>query len=238
VRIVASHFASSTGLYTGRRAIRIVSVSRGVEDRYGNLAVRLRLRYWVTCSSGLGQVPGCRPGVKTRPDVVYLRVSSGRWRIVKPGQIYVETSGISPPPFFDAWTAPGDRATVNQVPTLPRPPSLCPTGGVGAAARHHLLAPSSANAKPIPYTAAPWLGITHVRAVWLGRSQLCVSITLAAAPRADSDYVVDVEQARNGGEEEDEYGTSLDAGATVPSLAGIKLPPTTGVTARRRCGAA
>jgi hypothetical protein len=31
--------------------------------------------------------------------------------------------------------------------------------------------------------------------VWLGRDQLCVTITLAAPPLVDSDYSIDLEQS-------------------------------------------
>ena len=209
-RVATAHFSDASPGFSVNR-IRIVAVGRMSEDAYGNLAVRLRLRYRYPCMFTGGLIPGCRPHVETRSDVLYLRMTGRRWLIVKPGEIYVETSSAAPPASFDPSTPPGDSATVNRHARLPSPTMLCPTGGVSAAARRRVLQPGNPGARPLPFSTAPWLGITSVRAVWVGRDQLCVTIALTGRPRSDTGYSIDIEQAHDGGGLSDSYGITINS---------------------------
>jgi hypothetical protein len=64
--------------------------------------------------------------------------------------------------------------------------------------------------RAIPASKAPWLQITTARFAWLGRDQLCVTVTLAAPPLADSDYSIDLEQPKDGGGLADSYSVDIN----------------------------
>lgn len=185
-------------------ALRRVAVSGRVHlthDRFGNLGVQARLKI----NAGSGQVVG-------RADIFWLRSFAGRWQFVKPGAIYNWLAPAASPPGYDPESPPGDRATVSKIPTLPTAPILCPAGGTSAVNHARSLQPEQLDpgARAIPVAAAPWLNIKQIHAVWLARDQLCVTITLAAAPRPAISYSLDVQEAINGGSEEDLYGIQID----------------------------
>ncbi len=196
-------------MVTRIRLVRVVGID---SDRSGNVAVRLLLLFRFSCIGAVSVLPGCRPHFERRRDVVFLREESGRWLIVKPGLIYQDTSLDAPPAGVDLVTPPGDSSTVNRLASIGAPPVLCPSGGVGASDGRRYLEPAARgpNSRRGPARAAPWLDITRVSVVRLARQELCVTISLAGAPRADSSYSVDLGQPQNGGETLDAYALEID----------------------------
>jgi hypothetical protein len=213
-RVARAHFAGDSPGYLVTR-IGVVHVNSVTSDPYGNLAVHLTLRDWTSCRTDVAAIPGCDPHYERRPDVVYLRRERGRWLIIKPGQIYGSTSIDAPPAEYNSLTPPGDSSTVNQLASLPAPPIVCPPGGVSAV-RPIGIRPG---AEPASLRGAPWLEITKVTVIRIGRQQLCATITLVSPPRADSNYSIDLDQVHNGGELVDSYGVEIDGtGGVDPRL--------------------
>jgi hypothetical protein len=204
-RVAAAHFASDSPGHRVTR-IRVIRVGRVALDPYGNLAVHVVLRYRFPCIVDVAAIRGCRPGVERRGDLVYLRQQNGRWLIVKPGEIFGYTSLEGAPAWYDALTPPGDSSTVKRLASLPAPPVACPPGGVSA---FHPIG-LRFSAEPASLRGAPWLDITKVTAIRVGRQQVCATITLASPPQADSIYSIDLGQAKGGGSVSDAYDLEID----------------------------
>lgn len=208
-RVAHEHFSADSPGHDVSR-IQIVRVTAISTDTYGTVGVHLVLWYRFPCQGAVSVIPGCRPHFERIPDVIYLRSEHGRWLIVKPGLIYQNTSS-SAPPWTDALSPPGDRVSVSRLAVIGPAPLSCPLGGREVSNRHQVLYPTMGpNPRPIPATRAPWLHIRTARFVWLARHQLCVTITLAAPPRADSSYGIDFGQLQGGGELQDGYGVDIN----------------------------
>jgi hypothetical protein len=201
--VAVSHFSSDGPGYNVRR-IRIVRVTRIDSDRYGTVAVHLVLFWRFTCAGGVAVIPGCRPHFEDRRDVIYLRSERGRWLIVKPGEIYEDTSEAGAP-WLNALWPPAVPASVDRQPTMGAPSEQCPSTGATA----------SGGTADRTQRRAPWLRIERVHFTWLARRQLCISLTLGAPPRADSSYFVDLQQSQGGGTLVDGYGLYIDGTGTV-----------------------
>ena len=207
--VAASHFSSYSPGYNVRR-IRIVRVTGIDVDRYGTVGVHLVLFFRFPCIDEVSAIPGCRPHFEDRRDVIYLRSERGRWLVVKPGEIYADTSEDGAP-WFDALWPPAVPWGVDRRARIGPPAVTCPAGGAAASA--HGRAPRWAR-------RAPWLLVDRVRLVWLGRRQLCATLTLGAPPRADSSYIFGLEQPGGAGVTgADFYAVDIDGvGTLVPRL--------------------
>jgi hypothetical protein len=208
-RVANEHFSAYSPGHDVRR-VEIVRVAAIRTDAYGTVGVHVVLWYRFPCQGTVSVIPGCRPHFERIPDVIYLRFEHGRWLIVKPGVIYENTS-MTAPPWIDALSPPGDRESVGRPAVIAPPPLLCPPGGREVINRHQDLH-SSMGWRPqlVPATRVPWLHIRTARFVWLARHQLCVTMTLAAPPLADSIYAVDVGQPQGGGELQDSYDIDIN----------------------------
>jgi hypothetical protein len=213
-RLQYEHFSTYSPGH-GVRRIRIVHAGRLTTEPSGTVGVHLVLWYRFSCQGEVSPIPGCRPHFERIRDVIYLRLESGRWLIVKPGLVYQNTS-LSDPPWFDALWPPGDSATVNRPAAIGAPPLTCPTGGSEAKNRHHVLYPTmGAHARPVAAAKAPWLYIAEARFGWLSGDQLCVTITLAGPPQADSSYGIGITQQQGLGELVDDYRVDINGTSGV-----------------------
>jgi hypothetical protein len=200
--VTAGHFTS----YSPGDAVRSIRIRRvvGVNgDENGNTRVRVVLFYRVTCQDEVSVIPGCRHRFEPRRDTFFLRRERGRWLIVKPGEIFDATDSVAPPAQYEPLTPPGDIFSVSRPAVIAASSESCPTGGVSVEGRHRVLLPSTPG-KGIPASRAPWLHITGARLVWLGRQSLCATMTLGAAPRADSSYMLHLSQPQPDGSEVDD----------------------------------
>jgi hypothetical protein len=213
--VTRDHFHDSPG--SSIKRIDIVRVQSVRTDAIGNVAVHLVLFFRFPCIDAVSYIPGCRPHFERRTDIIYLRREGGRFLIVKPGLIFENTANIAPPSLLGMLAPPGDDSTVHRPAAIGPPPVVCPSGGaVGENDARHDLERESNGAH---VRGAPWLDITHVNVVRLGRQSLCVTITLAAPPRVDSSFFVDFEQQQGGDGVVDGFGLEVDGtGGLDPEL--------------------
>jgi hypothetical protein len=211
-RVSRSHWSSYS---PGKRVtdIRIVRVRKIMLDRYGNLAIHLVLWFDYACIGDVGPIPGCKPGFQNRTNLIYLRHMHRRWLIDKPGQVYDDTDSTATPAGYDPTTPPGDSSTITRRARLHEPVPPCPAAGIGADGRSRSLV-SSDGRKRVPFSTAPWVHIQRVTAVRTGR-QFCITLTLGAAPRVDTLYLFNIDQADAGGDLAEQFSLQIDATGRV-----------------------
>jgi hypothetical protein len=220
-RIEQAHFSPS---YPGAdiHTIKLLKLTTAGPDPYGDVAVHVLLWFKFQCLGSISYIPGCRPHFERRSDVIYLREFHDRWLLVKPGQIYGWTSGNAGPE--DQTSPPGDATSVSQLAALPPAPS-CPAPTLSVSSHSDTLTPviEFPGAKDLPSSAGPWLDVTNLAAGWLGRRQICVTATLAAPPRNDTSYSLQLSQSDGESTAVGEYGFEVDAtGALEPQLTDAK----------------
>jgi hypothetical protein len=200
----------------GLAGTRLVRVSSVRLDHFGNLALRMVLWFNHHCPDDLGPDPRCHPGFRRRSDVVYLRRLDGRWLIVKPGAIYDDFNGdINAPDGYDPATAPGDARMLRLGMRLPRAPARCAAYGVSQPIKTaSLLTGPGWPPRRVPFRRARWLQLKRIRLVRADQ-QICIQLTLAAAPQRDSEYDVEIDQAQNGGALTNDYGIDIAADGQV-----------------------
>lgn len=177
----------------GWTGVRIVQVGETDLDPLRKIeAVHLILSDRYRCGEPGIRRTRCHPHVVRLSDIVYVAEQAGLWKIVKPGRS-LRAALVEPGPGYEESLLypPGDATTVLGPALIGTPQFTCPT----AAATVGDL-PNDVRSESYKAVSAPWLDFVRFGISSIDANSRCFSLELAAAPRADSEYVLAVADSR------------------------------------------
>ncbi|HEX4036352.1 MAG TPA: hypothetical protein VHX66_18075 [Solirubrobacteraceae bacterium] len=161
-------------------------VGKTTISRAGSVAaVHLTLAHRYVCANkGTADQP-CHPDVQRMPDIIYLVLAGGHWLVLKPGLVFRASEIDAAEDDESVFYPPGNASTVRGAARLGAPPQRCPATTIAAPG----VSVAVSDATHLR-SRAPWLAITRLAIARLDRGTVCFELTLAAPPRADSDYSI------------------------------------------------